>query len=217
MRFNENLVGIEMDKTSLTLNKPIYLGAAVLDLSKLLMAEFHYDFIKEKYGDKARLLFTDTDSLCYEIETEDLWADWKPHMDLFDFSDNAKDHPLYSDANKKVIGKFKEEYKCEPIEEFVGLRPKLYSVKLEAGYEAKKAKGIKKSVIKKLIRHDDYKRILFSEAEHAKNYVPMKLIRSYQHQLFTIETMKVGLCSYDTKRHILPDNVHTLSHGNYRI
>jgi len=179
IRFNENLVGIEMGKTSLMLNKPIYLGAAVLDLSKLLMAEFHYDFIKNNYGDKAQLLFTDTDSLCYEIETDDLWADWKPHMDLFDFSDNAKDHMLYSDANKKVIGKFKEEYKCEPIEEFVGLRPKMYSVKLNAGYEAKKAKGVKKSVIKKLI--------------------------------------KVGLCSYDTKRHILPDNIHTYAHGHYRI
>jgi len=84
IRYNEDLIGIEMDKTRLLLNKPIYLGASVLDLSKLLMAEFHNDFIKKTYGDKAQLLFTHTDSLCYEIETEDFRADWKAHMDLFD-------------------------------------------------------------------------------------------------------------------------------------
>jgi len=217
IRFNEDLVGLEMGKTSLLLNKPIYLGAAILDLSKLLMAEFHYDFIKKMYGDNARLLFTDTDSLCYEIECEDLWTDLKPHSDLFDFSDNNPNHILYSSANKKAIGKMKEEYKCEPIVEFVGLRPKMYSVKLEAGSEAKKAKGVKKSVIKKLIKHDDYRNILFSEAAHARNYVPMKMLRSYQHQIYTIEVNKIGLCSYDTKRHIMPDNIHTYAQGHKDI
>jgi hypothetical protein len=129
-----------MDKTRLLLNKPIYLGASVLDLSKLLMAEFHYDFIKKTYGDKAQLLFTDTDSLCYEIETEDLWADWKPHMDLFDFSGLKSTHTLFSPANKKVAGKMKEEYNCEPIVELCGLRPKMYSLLLETDKESKRAK-----------------------------------------------------------------------------
>ena len=92
---------IKSKKKNLVLNKPIYAGMSILELSKKHMFEFHYDVIKEKYGDRAQLLFTDTDSLCYRIETEDFYRDMSEQHDMFDFSNFPKDSPFFSDANKK--------------------------------------------------------------------------------------------------------------------
>ena len=91
-----------------------------------------YNYIKAEYGDKVSLLCTDTDSLLFQVETEDIYADMRKRAKEYDFSDYPKDHPCYSTENKKVVGKFKDECCCRPITEFVGLRPKMYSI-LEAG------------------------------------------------------------------------------------
>ena len=125
--FNENLVAVHKIKETLTLNRPAYVGMCILDLSKTLMYNFHYNYIKEKYGDKARLLFTDTDSLTYEIEAEDVYRDFWNDKDRFDNSDYSENSPYFDKANKKVIGKFKDEAAGIPITEFVGLRSKMYS------------------------------------------------------------------------------------------
>ena len=125
--FYENLISIHMKKTELTYNKPVYLGMCILDLSKTLMYDFHYNYIKQKYGDKAKLLFTDTDSLMYEIQTEDFYKDIsKDVKDRFDTSDYPPNHPsgIPSGFNKKVLGMFKDEVKGMVIYEFVGLRAK---------------------------------------------------------------------------------------------
>ena len=119
------------------LNKPIQVGFSILDLSKTLMYEFHYDYIKEKYPE-AKLLFTDTDSLCYHISTKDMEQD----AHLFDTSDYPKDHILHSTVNKKVLVKMKKETAEVPIEEFVGLRPKVYSLLYGGGKDKRTAKGI---------------------------------------------------------------------------
>ena len=136
-----------MKKTKLVINKPVYLGMCILDLSKTLMYDFHYNYIKKKYGSKAKLLFTDTDSLAYEIETEDFYKDISGDVRTnFDTSDISKDHPsgIESGVNKKVIGMFKDECGGKIMHEFVGLRAKLYSYKmLYEGHEAKKCKGVK--------------------------------------------------------------------------
>ena len=124
--FNNNLVAVHMAKPKLVLNRPIYVGFVVLDVSKLLMYDFHYNYIKKKYGDKAILLFTDTDSLCYIILTNDLYQDMKNDLYQFDTSDYKKDHFLYSSENKKVLGKMKDEVHGEIINEFIGLRSKMY-------------------------------------------------------------------------------------------
>ena len=141
--FNEDLVAIHMKKTKLVFNKPVYLGMCILDLSKTLMYDFHYNYIKQKYGDKAKLLFTDTDtdSLMYEIETKDFYKDIS--MDVkhrFDTSDYPPNHPsgIPSGFNKKVLGMFKDEAGGKVIDEFVGLRAKLYSYKMLEGEESKK-------------------------------------------------------------------------------
>jgi len=127
--FDENLIAVHMKKTKLVYNKPIYLGMCILDLSKTLMYEFHYNYIKKKYGDSAMLLFTDTDSLAYEIKTDDFYNDIKDDVEkLFDTSEYPENHPsgIKTGVNKKVIGMFKDEVKSKQIEEFVGLRAKLY-------------------------------------------------------------------------------------------
>ena len=110
--FSDNLVAIHMNKTELVFNKPVYLGMCILDLSKTLMYEFHYEYVRPKYGDKAKLLFTDTDSLMYEIETEDFYKDISGDVRTkFDTSNFPSNHPsgIETGVNKKVIGMFKDE------------------------------------------------------------------------------------------------------------
>ena len=129
--FRENLVAVNMMKRHLLLNKPSYVGMCILDLSKTLMYDFHYNFIKAKYGEKAILLFTDTDSLCYLIVTEGVYEDLLEHRDMFDNSDYAEPSKFFFEENKKVIGKFKDEAAGNPITEFVGLKSKMYSYEKE--------------------------------------------------------------------------------------
>jgi len=151
-KLDENLVAVHMKKTELVFNKPVYLGMSILDLSKTLMYEFHYNYIKKKYASKANLLFTDTDSLCYEIETEvfykDISADAQEKFDTSNFSPN---HPLGipTGINKKVPGMFKNEAGGEIIEEFVGLRVKLYAIKKLDGEEEKRCKSVKRGSSRK--------------------------------------------------------------------
>ena len=119
--FNENLVAVHKIKEMLTLNSPAYMGMCILDLSKTLMYNFHYNYIKNKYDDRAKLLFTDTDSLAYEIEAEDVYQDFWYDKDKFDNSDYPENSPYYDMSNKKVIGKFKDKAAGTPILEFIGL------------------------------------------------------------------------------------------------
>ena len=120
--FNENLVAVHKIKETLTLNRPAYVGMCILDLSKTLMYDFHYKYIKDKYKNKARFLFTDTDTLTYEIEAEDVYQDFWNNKDKLDNSDYPTSSPYLDKTNKKVIGKFKDEAAGVPICEFVGLR-----------------------------------------------------------------------------------------------
>ena len=146
--FNENLVAVHKIKETLILNRPAYVGMCILDLSKTLMYDFHYNYIQKKYGDKAKLLFTDTDSLTYEIEAEeDIYKDFWDDKEKFDNSDYPEDSPYYDKTNKKVIGKFKDEAGGVPIVEFVGLRSKMYSYMKDNDKGGKTAKGIKKNVM----------------------------------------------------------------------
>ena len=195
--FNENLMAVHKIKETLTLNRPAYVGMCILDLSKTLMYDFHYNYIKKKYNDRAKLLFTDTDSLTYEIETVDSYKDFWTDKDMFDNSDYPESSPYYCNTNKKVIGKFKDEACGIPIIEFVGLKSKMYSYVKDNEKGGKTAKGTKKNVIKNNIKHEDYKRTLINEEQmHHK----MKTIRSQRHQLGSYEINKVSLSCFDDKR-----------------
>jgi hypothetical protein len=153
---NDDFTMIQLDKTSILWNKPTFVGFSVLDLSKLLMYEFHYTTMKPLYGERIKLLFTDTDSLCYEITTKDLYADMQQILDQLDTSDYPADHPLYSRDNCKVIGKFKDECNGIAPVHFVGLRAKMYSLLLPEDHEKLRAKGVKSSFVSRHIRHQDY-------------------------------------------------------------
>ena len=120
--FTEDLVAVHKIKETLKLDRPAYVGMCILDLSKTLMYDFHYNYIKKRYNNKAKLLFTDTDSLCYEIETQDIYEELWQDRNLFDNSDYPKDSKFFDSTNKKVIGKFKDEAAGMPIVEFIGLR-----------------------------------------------------------------------------------------------
>ena len=215
--FNENLISVHMKKTSLTMNKPVYLGMCILDLSKTIMYDFHYNYIKPKYGAKAKLLFTDTDSFMYEIETEDFYKDIsKDVKDRFDTSDYPENHPsgIPTGINKKVLGMFKDEAAGKRIKEFVGLRAKLYSFIMEDGKENKRCKGVKKQVVESSITHEDYKTCLRTGKEQLRK---QNILRSYEHEVFTEEINKIALSSIDDKRYILGDGIHTLAWGHYKI
>jgi hypothetical protein len=208
--FNEDLIGINMKKTNLLLNNPMYCGFTILDNSKMLMYDFHYNYIQKKYKDNNKLLFTDTDSLCYEIYTEDIYRDMYEDRTLFDLSNFPIDSKCYDESNKKVIGKFKDETCMTPIIGFVGLRSKMYSIKTEKD-ETKKAKGIKKGVVKNNLTYNDFKNSLF---DSTRNLISMNTIRSHNHQLMSCEQNKIGLSCYDDKRYILDDGCTTLAYGS---
>ena len=125
--FNENLMAVPKVKEMLTLNRPAYVGMCILDLSKTLMYDFHYNHIKKKYNNRARLLFTNTDSLTYEIAAEDVYEDFWNAKDMFNNSDYLESSPYYCNVHKKIIGKFKYEACGIPITEFIGLKSKMYS------------------------------------------------------------------------------------------
>ena len=114
--FNRDLVAVHKIKKVLTLNRPIYVGMSILDLSKTRMYDFHYNFINKKYGDKARLQFTDTDSLMYGTKTGDVYKDLWQHKEMFDNSDYPKTSPFFNEVNKKTIGKMKDEVAGTAIE-----------------------------------------------------------------------------------------------------
>ena len=211
--FNENLVAVHKIKETITLNRPAYVGMCILDLSKTLMYDFHYNYIKKKYGNKAKLLFTDTDSLTYEIEAEDVYQDFWNDKDKFDNSDYSESSPYFDKTNKKVIGKFKDEAAGVPIREFVGLRSKMYSYMKDNKKGGKTAKGIKKN-IKNNIKHENYKQTLF---ENKQMHHIMKTIRSQNHQIGSYEINKVSLSCFDDKRYILGDGISSYAYGHHLI
>ena len=195
--FNPYLVGIQNRKEKVLLNKPIYVGMTVLDLSKWLMYNFYCNTLKKNYGDNIRLLYTDTDSLMVKVDTEDIYADMSLNADLYDTSNYQSDHPLFSTANKKVIGKFKDELGGKQMTEFIGLRPKMYSF---VGEDSdKRAKGVKKSVLRKTITHEDYRSCLFEKEVFHRD---MPGLRSYNHVIKGETVYKVALAPLDTKRYI---------------
>ena len=212
--FNKDLVAVHKIKETLTLNRPSYVGMCILDLSKTLMYDFHYNYIKEKYGNKAKLLFTDTDSLTYEIETDDVYRDFWNDKDRFDNSEYPESSPYFDKTNKKVIGKFKDEACSIPITEFIGLRSKMYSYIKDNNKGGKTAKGIKKNIINNNIKHTDYKNVLL---ENRQIQHTMKTIRSSKHQLGSYEINKISLSCFDDKRYILTNGIESLAYGHYYI
>ena len=160
---DEELAIIEMKKTRVQMNKPIYLGLSILEISKITMYEFWYDYVKSKYMDNARLCYMDMDSFVINVKTKDFYKDIAEDVkERFDTSNFSYDRSLPIDMNKKV-GLMKDELGGGVINEFVALRPKAYSYRTDDLVELKKAKGTKKCVIKNMLKFEDYKNCLVME------------------------------------------------------
>ena len=213
MIFDDDLAAVHMNKTRLVLDRPVYVGMSILDLSKHLMYDWYYNHLKAQYGERAQLLYTDTDSLVLEIQTEDVHADMKRHQEEYDTSNFPQDNPLHSTKNKKVLGKMKDECAGVPIAEFVGLRPKMYSILTADEKEIRKAKGVKKCVVKKQIRHEQYKECL---SQKILFHHGMDMLRSQGHHIYGLHVNKISLSPLDTKRFVLNNGIDTLAYGHHR-
>ena len=228
---NSNLTLVNMAKTTILFNKPIFVGAAVLDISKVHMYSFHYDYMMRKYmpeqvndnserdnalfTDRISVLFTDTDSLVYQIYTDDFYRDMKEDMEQwYDTSDYPPSHPCHSKQNTKRLGFFKDETNGVPILEFIGLRAKMYSIRLADGTTKMTAKGIDRGFVKRSIKHEQYRACLEDYTRTTANF---KTIRSSRQELFTMDISKIGLSPYDDKRYLLKNSPKTLAYGHYLI
>ena len=171
------------------------------------MYDFHYNFIKKHFD--AELLFTDTDSLTYEIKSEDVYEEFFKHKHLFDFNNYSENSKFFEETNKKVIGKMKDESKRKITDEFVGLKRKMHSMKNIDDKESNTAKGVKiptdfnkfKDTLfnKKIIRHK------------------MRRIQGKKHKMGTYEINKISLSVFDDKRFVLNNGIHALAYFHKNI
>ena len=229
-QLGDTLIGAHMGKASVTLNKPIIVGASVLGLSKLHMYRFWYGYVKERYGDNAQLGYMDTDSFIFQVETEDIYKDMAEYPDIFDLNDS------------KTIGLFKDETPGNTISLSTHIRAKLYHYVLaEREPDGKTTNSKHKGVSKKgmcEMATDTYfpslgGTLLDDPVDEAKIFDPMTQvyldclfgkevfyaknvdIRSKDHILSLVETEKKALCPIDTKRWILSDGITTLPYGHW--
>ena len=200
-----------MKKTKVKMNKPIYLGLSILEISKILMYEFWYDYMKPKYNDNVRLCYMDTDSFVMHIKTNDFYKAIASDVEnRFDTSNYEVNRPLPTGKNKKVIGLMKNELDGKIITEFVTLRPKTYSFLTDDGKEDKKAEGTKNCVIKKMIKFKDYKKRLLNAEVMLK---PQQRFISKKHDVYTENINKIALSNNDDKRIVSPNKITCYPYG----
>jgi len=192
----EDMFFIESHKSTVKYNRPSYIGNAILDLSKIVMIEFHYDYMKKKYGDKCELIYTDTDSFVYVVKTDDLFADnYADRKSYYDLSEVII--PEFRDTeNAKKVGMFKDESLMCPIVEFCAMGPKSYSFITDDDAVKKTCKGVSKSVLKKEVTHQDYKNTLETGIRVERKNT---CIRSFKHRVFTYQCNKICLSAFDDK------------------
>ena len=202
---SEDLSIIKMNKTKVKMNKPIYLGLSILDISKILMYGFWYDYMKPKCNDNVKLCYMDTDSFVMNIKTNDFYKDIANDVEKrFDTSNYEVNRPLPTGKTKKVIGLMKDELGGKIITEFVTLRPKTYSYLTDDGKEDKKAKGTKNCVIKRMIKFNAYKNCLLKEKVILKS---QQRFISKKHNVYTENINKIALSNNDDKRIVSSDKI----------
>ena len=209
-QISDKLCLVESKPIKTVFNKPIYLGACILETSKLHMYQFWYDHLKNKYNNKVELVYTDTDSLIIQVKTDDIYKDMFEDKDKYDFSEYPKDHPNYDTTNKKVLGKFKDEMKSLIITEFIGLKPKMYSFnyinKDNIIVNKNTHKGIKESIS---LKHDEYKKSLYKEELIYKEFYNLQLNKQ---NIYLDKINKIALNPFECKRYWI-DNINSLPYG----
>ena len=213
--FDNEFVGIRYKKSKVYLDKPIYLGFCILELSKCRMYDFHYNHMLKAFDSSdIRLLYTDTDSLIYKIIHTDFVKIIQDKLLLqFDFSSLPQNHPLYNTNNYKVLGKMKDEAAGSRIIEFIALKPKMYSILYEDNRETKKIKGVKKSVTSQ-VTHNEFRKALFNTEQ---KHTSFNSIRSFNHEVFTVQNSKLTLSPFDDKRWLFPNGIRSMAYGHKDI
>ena len=178
------------------------------------MYDFHYNVMKPKYGDKIELLMTDTDSFVYKIETDDFYKDMYEDKEYYDMSEYDNDYQYYDETNKKVLGMFKDEKPKSTISEFVGVRPKCYSMMCNDGDNTKKLKGVPKTTVKKDIIHNDYKKCVLEDKTLT---VQFEAIRCKSKELtnYSLTQSKNALSNTDDKR--VWNGIKSYAYGHYKV
>ncbi len=219
IKIADELIAVDLLKEKISLNRPVYIGQAVLDLSKLRMYQLYYDELGEyarRFNGNIEILGGDTDSFYLELKNISLKRELLPAMrrdGLLDTSNYPKEHPLHSEEHTAKIGLIKDETCGDFIEEFILLRPKCYSFQTLSNSNCKRAKGVQRGVVKSQFTHDTYRKIYDSESTlNCTNHQ----IRSQQHQLFTTAVDKVALSINDDKRRWTTKN-HSYAYGHYRL
>ena len=217
---SEDLSIIEMKKTKVKMNKPIYLELSILEISKILMYEFWYDYMKPKYNDNVRLCYMDTNSFVMHIKTNDFYKDIandvENRFDTSNYEVNTSEtsalacRPLPMGKNKKIICLMKDELGGKIITEFVTLRPKTYSFLTDDGKEDKKAKGTKKCIIKKMIKFNDYKKCLLNGEIILKS---QQRFISNKHDVYTEDVNKIALSNDNDKRIVSSNKITSYPYG----
>ena len=199
--YHEDLACFQLFQNSVVLNKPRYVGLTVLELSKLLMYDFHYNYFLEKFED-VKVLLSDTDSFCYLIKTKkDLYTEIKNDLHWFDFSNYCDEHENFNNDNHLIPGKMKDEMGGKKINEFVGLRSKMYSVLIENNTIKKTAKGFQKNM-QSNIHHSEYLRCIDDDTRMLDLSFSGNKIEHENHEIFLVEKTKSGLCAFNDKKHI---------------
>ena len=209
---DENLVCAELIKPRIILNKPIFCGLSILDLSKRYMFDFHYNVIRKNF-DSARVAFCDTDSFIYHLKTDNIFDELKKIKKYMDFAKYPRNHELFDNSKKNVPGFFKDEMAGTLIRSFCGLHAKCYSI-LTFDNEQKLATAGITRFCHDALTHDKFVSVL---ADNSFCRVKQKTIVSKNHELFTVMTDRVALSAMDPKRYVLDDYVKTLPYGHYKI
>lgn len=213
--FNENLVAIELSKSEIKLNKPVAVGVCVLEISKIKMYDFHYNFMLKNYSHQnCRIHYTDTDSFVYRLIGNNIYDLIKKHPEQFDTSNYAIDNPYgIEQKNKQVHGLMKDENKGLIMNEFVGLRAKMYCYKVITGRVEKRAKGVKRAVLRKKLSFQQYYDCILQGCSVTDTQATIK---SVKHKLYSISQQKRMLDPFDDKRLILQDKIDTRAWGHYK-
>ena len=212
--FSDQLMAIEMKKTRAKMTKPLYLGMSILDISKILMYKFRYNYINPKYGDRAKLCYTDNDSFIIYIKTEDFFEDTSNDVEKsYDTSnyDKKDKKPLPTGKNKKVPGLFEDELGGKIITEVVAIRPKAYAYLDEGGNEHKRAKGTNRCVIKQKTMFQNLKDCSLN---NKTIYRSRERFKSYNHDVCTEEVNKIALSSNYDERMKTFDRITTYPYGS---
>lgn len=227
--FDENLSAIELMKTYIKMNKPIIIGMCVLDISKLTMYKFFYEYLRPKYGENCTLAYMDTDSFILSVQTRDFYKDMRENSELFDTSGYSFPNVYNIELkNMKRLDIFSDEFNGKLAVDFAGMRAKCYAIRSideiliaeelhekEKVKKIKRAKGVKKYVVSKKIKFEDYVECIKTHGNLVQN---QNTIRSIKHSVFTIQQQKIALNPADDKRYLIkPDRINTLAWGHFKI